>query len=32
MKDKQKQQIIALRRDVAGYGSIVNQLGYPSTQ
>lgn len=27
MKDKQKQQIIALRRDVAGYGSIVNQLG-----
>lgn len=27
MKDKQKQQIIALRRDGAGYGSIANQLG-----
>lgn len=27
MTDKQKQQIIALRRDGAGYGSIANQLG-----
>jgi endogenous inhibitor of DNA gyrase (YacG/DUF329 family) len=27
MTDEQKQQIIALRRDGAGYGSIANQLG-----
>ena len=27
MTDEQKQQIIAMRRDGAGYGSIANQLG-----
>lgn len=27
MKDEQKRQIIALRRDGAGYGSIACQLG-----
>lgn len=27
MRDEQKRQIIALRRDGTGYGSITNQLG-----